>query len=157
MFKCVRQVQATPSCDSQLYDSQWLLPGPKEPGYDAELNDQATLLERQFHAFNAHGVQLSAEVSLRATEATKRQQLEDFLAAPAEWDFEAFSGQPVSAVIEDFHKVAGAYGGAGIAADAYRYGTLRDQGAECAEVDRARAFLIADLDALHLVTAITGK
>jgi hypothetical protein len=117
---------------------------------------QATLLERQFHAFNAYGVHVSAEVSLSSVETNKRALVADFLAAPGQWDFEKFSGQAVPAVIERFHKVAGAYGGASIAADAYRYGTMRDQGADCSEIDKARAFVLADLDALHLASAITG-
>jgi hypothetical protein len=59
-------------------------------------------------------------------------------------------------VIASQHKVAGLYAGDGVAADAYRYMVLRDQGAPCDEVRRAREWLLGDLEALHVVVAITG-
>ncbi|MCA9771167.1 MAG: hypothetical protein KC466_02085, partial [Myxococcales bacterium] len=46
--------------------------------------------------------------------------------------------------------------GVGIAADAYRYGVLRDQGYDAAEVEIARGHLVDALHALHLAMAITG-
>ncbi len=155
-LSCKAPPRTPPACGSGAGDRSALLAGPGEAGHDAALAAQATLLERQFHGFNAFGVHVSAEVSLSSAETAKRALVTDFLAAPGEWDFEAFSGQAVPSVIERFHKVAGAYGGVSIAADAYRYGTLRDQGADCAEVEQARAFVVADLDALHLASAITG-
>ena len=54
-------------------------------------------------------------------------------------------------------KSAGLYGGVGIAADAFRYMVLRDQGANCDAVARARDALQAGIEAMHMATAITGK
>ena len=54
-------------------------------------------------------------------------------------------------------KSAGLYGGVGIAADAFRYMVLRDQGASCDAVARARDALQAGIEAMHMATAITGK
>ncbi|MFT6398185.1 MAG: hypothetical protein ACJAYU_002941, partial [Bradymonadia bacterium] len=72
------------------------------------------------------------------------------------WDFEEWSGESPTTVIDSWHKVAGAYAGVSMAADAYRYLTLLREGAECAELERAREFIRGDLDALHLSQAITG-
>ena len=51
-------------------------------------------------------------------------------------------------------KSAGLYGGVGIAADAFRYMVLRDQGARCDAVARARDALLAGIEAMHMATAI---
>jgi hypothetical protein len=58
--------------------------------------------------------------------------------------------------VSRWEKAAGAYAGLGIAADAYRYGTLRDEGAACVEVDAAREDLLVGLAGLHRAVAITG-
>jgi len=137
------------------YDWQALLPGPGEEGHDAALERIAYLRDRQFHAFHAFAHGLSVPVSV-PDEGDNRQVVTDFLENTDSWDFEAETGRAVTDVVGSWWGVAGMYGGAGAAADAYRYGVLRDQHYPAAEVDRARALLLPILDMLHLAVAITG-
>jgi hypothetical protein len=133
-----------------------LIPGPGEPGFDAALEALAYDYERQFHLFNAYPMALNADLSIHVAGAADRTLVEEFLGSTDSWDFEAETGKKVEDVVTAWHKVAGLYAGAAVAADAFRYGILRDNGYPAAEVERARGFLLADLDALHLATAITG-
>lgn len=152
-FRCTAAAPSSVSCGSQGYDWRGLLAGPSEAEFDSSLADHATRLERQFHSLNAHGTGVTADLAIQG--ADERQLVTDFVAGDG-WDFEAFSGGSVASLVSTFGKTAGMYAGAGVAADAMRYATLRDQGADCSEVERARQFLEADLDVLHMVTAITG-
>lgn len=124
------------------------LPGPTDPDHDPALAAKALRFERVFHAVNgwSHG----ANADLRAVDADARAQIEAFA------DTDAWTLPTVPDLIGNFGKVAGLYGGVGIATDAHRYQDLRDAGAPCAEVERARAFLLADLELLHTASAITG-
>ena len=133
-----------------------LIPGPADPGHDAALADKVRRFDRVFHAVHTRGTGLSTEVSLAGDSAASKARLEAWLAEDDGWDFEALSGGPVTEVVGAWSKVAGAYAGVGVAADAFRYGALRDEGADCAEVEVARAQLLAALDGLHLAVAITG-
>jgi hypothetical protein len=142
--------------DNDTYESNHLIPGPDEPGYDPDLEAFATRWERSFHVFTALGTGLNTDVSVPEANEEHRALIEDFLQATDEWDFAAWSGLPVFDVIDKYHAVAGLYAGVGIAADAYRYGVLRDQGYSEAEVDRAREFLVRALEEMHVATAITG-
>lgn len=85
-----------------------------------------------------------------------RGLIESFLRESDGWDFEGFSGKKPEEVVTTWHKVAGLYGGNGIAADAFRYGVLRDYGYPEEEVAIAREHLKADLERLHMASAITG-
>jgi hypothetical protein len=133
-----------------------LLPGPGDEGHDAELLAKAHAFERQFHVFNAHTTDVNADVSVPLEMDRERDLIARFLTETDGWDFESWSGRTVPEVIGGWQKVAGMYAGAGIAADAFRYGTLRDGGADCDQVQQARRWVLADMDALHLATAITG-
>ena len=134
-----------------------LIPAPCDPAYDEQLENLARLYDRQFHVFNAYtmGMNADVEVDLGATEV--RQQIQDFLWKSDGWNVEEYSGgkSPLE-MINGWEGVAGLYGGVGIAADAYRYGVLRDQHYDPAEVDIARRHLIAALEGLHLAVDITG-
>lgn len=152
---CTTLAAKTVACDSGNYDWHGLIPGPAEASFDAALNDHATRLERQFHGLNAYGTHVTADLSVAPTRTEDRQLITDFVAG-SEWDFESFAGRSVVSAVDSFGKTAGMYAGAGVAADAFRYATLRDQGAACDDVERARQYLDADLDVLHMVTAITG-
>jgi hypothetical protein len=114
-------------------------------------------IERQFHAFNAYGTGVNADIGVGVESNDAREQIEAFLWDSELWDFEEWSGEPPTSVISGWNKVAGAYAGVGIAADAFRYATLLREGAACAEVEQARAHIVLDLDALHLAQAITGE
>lgn len=154
-FRCKTLAAEAVACGSYGYEWRGLAPGPQEPLFDAALEAHATRLERQFHGLNAHGTNVTADLTVAVTRTEDRKSIADFVASDA-WDFEAFAGRPVPSVVDGFGKTAGMYAGAGVAADAFRYATLRDQGADCADVEQARKFLDADLDVLHMVTAITG-
>ncbi len=143
---------APPACGTATSDAR-LLAGPGDPAYDAELGEAAFDLDRGFWAFSAAFTGVNAEV--RIADAS-RDAVTRFFTEHDGWDFEAFAGQSVLEAVERWDKVAGAYAGAGVAADAFRYATLRDQGAACDEIERARGQVIAGLDALHRAVAITG-
>jgi hypothetical protein len=122
-------------------------------GEDAELDAHARRFDRGFIALHAAYTGVNTEVV--ALDAASRLRIEAFLNEDDGYDFAAFDGQPIETAVS-WAKVAGAYAGAGAAADAYRYAVLRDEGAACDEVDRARAQLHAALDGMHRAVAITG-
>ncbi len=133
-----------------------LLPGPGQDGYDEALEKLAWQYDRQFHLLTAFTTGVNQDMTLAATETESREAIRAFLQETDSWDFEGETGLVQTDVVTSWHKVAGLYGGVGIAADAYRYGVLRDQGYDPDEVARARQFLLRALDGLHLATAITG-
>ena len=145
--------EPTASCGSELEPWPDLLPAALDATDRVALDDKARRIDRLFHTVSALTTGLNTEVTVSS--AAGKDALTAF-AADDGWDFEQATGMTVEAAVDGWSKVAGAYAGVGVAADAYRYGTLRDQGGDCAEVDRARELLRADLDALHLATAITG-
>ena len=138
------------------YDWRALIPGPAEEGYDEDLAQVARRRERQFQVLHALPTGLNCEISIGVERQSERQAIENWLTQDEGWDFEAHSGMAVTDAVDGWWKVAGAYAGAGIAADAFRYGVLRDQCYPDEEVVRARAFILRDLEALHLASAITG-
>jgi hypothetical protein len=144
-----------PACGTGSYDSAHLIAGPGEPSFDAELARLAGRFDRQFHLLNASVMGVNTEVGVSLDRPEVRGQLEAFLATDS-WDLEEELGQTATQVIDRWGKVAGAYAGVGIAADAYRYGTLRDQGAACDEVERARQLLHRSIGGLRRAVAITG-
>ncbi len=139
------------------YDWEGLIPGPGEPGFDAELEAVARQRDRQFHVFHTLPTGLNAEAIIAADKTSERQAIVDFLEQDDGWDFEAFSGLRVTDALDGWRKVAGGYGGAGVAADAFRYGTLRDQRYPAEVVDRAREQLLRSLEGLARVVEITGE
>lgn len=145
-----------PTCGTAVDWPGWI-PAPGEEDYDEALGTKARRLERQFHVFNTLGVGLNRELSVSLADTESRGLIEDFILESDSWDFEEWSGGTAAAdVITSYHKVAGAYAGVGAAADAFRYATLLREGADCDDIERARQFLIADLEALHVPVAITG-
>jgi hypothetical protein len=146
-----------PACGSNAYGWHSLIAEPSSPSFDAALAAKVERIDRQHHAFNAFATGLNADVAVPPTSTMARQLIGDFLQNTGGWDFQAYAMTSVPSVVEGgWQQSAGAYAGPGAAADAFRYGTLRDQGADCAAIDLARKHVIADLDALHVATAITG-
>lgn len=133
-----------------------LIPGPFDPSFDPSLASKVHGFDRIFHVVNAVGTGVNADVSVAPERLEEREAIRSFVQDQDGWDFEAHTGKTVAQVVDQWHKAAGAYAGVGIAADAFYYGTLRDQGASCEDVERARQFVLANFDALHLATAITG-
>ncbi len=140
------------------FDYSWrgLIPGPGEAGFDSELAAVARRRDRQFHLFHTLACGVNAELSIFRDKTTERAAIESFINDTDGWDFEDFSGLAIENIIDSWWKVAGAYAGAGIAADAFRYGVMRDQCYPKEDVDRAREQLIEGLAGLHLAMAITG-
>lgn len=141
-----------PACGSGPVARGGLVPGPADEGFDAELAARATDHDRVFHGIVATSTGVNTEVTIDLSEAAL---LEQFLASDG-WDFEDVTGRPVTDLVTGWAKAAGLYAGVGIAADAFRYGVLRDEGAACEDVDRARTLLLRSLEGLHRGSAITG-
>lgn len=141
-----------PACGSGPVARGGLLPGPGDAGFDADLAGRVTEHDRLFHAVFAWSTGVNTEVSIDLGESAL---LDTFMASDS-WDFEEATGRPVTDLVTSWGKAAGLYAGVGIAADAYRYGALRDEGAPCVEVDRARELLLRSLEGLHRASAITG-
>ena len=133
-----------------------MIPGPSEYGYDADLESLARKYDRQFHVFNAAPMAINADLTVALDRAADRELIRSFLQETDGWDFEAYAGKSIYDTVTGWAKTAGLYAGVGIAADAYRYGVLRDEGYPADEVARARQHLIAALEALHLAVDITG-
>jgi hypothetical protein len=144
------------ACGAPAHGWCALVPGPGETGHDAELARLADRYERGFHAFHTYATGLNADLTVALEDAAGRAAVERFLREQGGWDFAAASGLAVEQVVTGWQASAGAYAGPGLAADAFRYGILRDTGADPAEVERARGHLLRGLDGLHAATAITG-
>lgn len=147
-----------PKCGSGGYDGKYLLPGPAEDGYDEDLALKARRYDRQFRVFNAAPMALSVDATAPVDDEESRALIERFVNEDDGWDFEEFSGgKSIHDVVGGWQKAAGLYAGMGICADAFRYAVLRDQGADCAEIEIARDHLLADMDALHIAFTIGGN
>jgi len=153
----LEQVEFTPPpCGQPSTGWLGLIPGPGQEGYDSDLEAKAVRIERAHQIFVTAGLDVNKDISIALANTEDRDTVAEFLSTSDSWDFEAFSGRTPLDVITTNHKVAGLYAGVGIAANAYRYGVLRNQGYPCEEVERARGYLLASLDALHLAQEITG-
>jgi hypothetical protein len=145
------------ACGTNSYSGHYLIPGPGEKGFDARLSAKARRFDRQFHVFNASAMGVGVDVTVPLSWMDKRRLIERFINEDDSWDFGEFSGGLTAYdVIGDWQKTAGLYAGVGIAADVFRYAVLRDQNADCVEIDIARAQLLAGLDAMHLAFTIPG-
>lgn len=146
-----------PDCKGFSYTGTYLLPGPCEDGFDAALDAKARRYERVWRVFNAGGMGVNTDVSVALANTADRQAIADWITQDDGWDFEAFAGKDPRDVVTSQHKTAGLYAGVGIAADAFRYGVLRDQGYPKADVDKAREFLLAGIDGFHIAATLPGK
>lgn len=148
---CREPVAPPPACGSGEFTWQGFF---GEPGnLDDALEQKSRRFDRQFHAVNGFATGMNNDLGV--ADAAHQDAVRQFIEQTDDWDFEASSGLAV-ADVATFSKSTGAFAGAGVAADAWRYMVLRDQGAACEEVDRAREHLVRDLDGLHLATDITG-
>lgn len=153
-----------PACGSGTYNAKYLIAGPAEDEYDQTLADLARKYDRQYNQFNGKpagvmidlGIDPEATIEIEGETVLKRKLVEDWLNNDDGWDFEAYSGVDPVELLDSVEKVAGLYGGAGAVADALRYAVLRDQGADCQEIETAREHLLTALDAVHRAFAIGG-
>ncbi len=139
-----------PACG---YSGTYLVPGPCEPGFDEALAAKARRVERTWKVFNAAERGANTDISVALED---RPLVDSFVHDTDGWDFEAFSGKTVAEITTGTGKIAGLYAGVGIAADAYRYGVLRDQGYPAEEVDRARAQLLLGVEAFNRAATMPG-
>jgi hypothetical protein len=144
------------SCGDPAHGWCAMVPGPGETGHDADLALLADRYERGFHTFHTYATGLNADLTVALDDAAGRAAIERFLREQDGWDFGAASGLTVEQVIAGWGASAGAYAGPGLAADAFRYGLLRDTGADPGALDRARTHLLRGLEGLHVAVAITG-
>jgi hypothetical protein len=150
-------VPSWPACDTGEYSARYLIAGPKEAAYDATLAQKADRYDRQFHIFAAYPYSGTTDASVLVADTEDRDLITAFLTESDSWDFESYSGgKTPEDVIDGWFKTAGLYAGMGIVADALKYQTLRDQGAPCADVDRARETLKKSLDFLHVAFTVGG-
>lgn len=147
-----------PACGSGPVDRRAALPGPGAPGHDGALAAKVRRADRLFHAVMSASTGVNQEAVVLSSDTAARQALASFLDDHDGWDLEDAVGVAPAELVASsgWTKAAGAYAGVGIAADALRYGTLRDEGAACAEVDVARDQLLRGLDGLHLAHALAG-
>lgn len=152
---CLAPAPAPPACGTGPVDRGAALPGPGQDGHDAALAAGVLARDRAAVAVTAWATGATCEVSV--ADPDDQARVAAFLADPAAgWDLEAATGLPPTDIVDQWWKAAGAYAGVAIAADAFRYATLRDEGADCADVEQARARLQVSLDTLHMAQAITG-
>ncbi len=144
-----------PPCGSEQSDLRTVIPGPGQAGYDAELAAAARRHDRLFVAVFSRATGMNADYSLSENTPEARAYFTKFVQDDDGWDFEAATGvSPQSLGV--WHDSVGLYGGVGVAADAYRYGVLRDSGAACAEVEIARKQLVSALRGLDVAGRIAG-
>lgn len=145
-----------PACGSKSVTLSTLVAGEGSPEFDAALADKALRLDRQFHALNGFATGMNADSTVPVDATVARDRIAEFLTMDDGWDFEAYSGVPVTDVLATWGQSPGAYAGPGAAADAFRYGVLRDTGADCDAIETAKQHVLADLESLHIAVAITG-
>lgn len=144
-----------PPCGSFENARLSVIPGPGQAGYDEALAAQARAHDRLFVAVISRATGLNADFALNENTPEARAHFERFVNQDDGWDFEAATGVAPES-LGRWQKSAGLYGGVGAAADAYRYGVLRDSGAACAEVEVARAQLVRALEGVDTAARITG-
>ncbi|MBI5529279.1 MAG: hypothetical protein HY897_23385, partial [Deltaproteobacteria bacterium] len=135
--------------------AEHFVPSPGEPGHDAELAAKALRYDRQFRAINAYQNGLSLDAQYRPEH---RDLVTQFIQSGSGEDLKAAMGKHVYDVLFEYgeHGDLGMFGGVATAGDAFAYTVLRDSGAPAAEVQKARAALLRNLDAWHVYTDITG-
>ncbi len=135
--------------------AQSLVPAPDDPAHDAALAahmDGIARIQDQVLSLPV-GFGLEGYVS----DPADRALLESFVASGSS-DFATATGQHPYAVLDEYGEQGdlGMFGGVQAAGLAWRYMVLRDRGGSAADVDRARAALLAAIEGLHWYTAVTG-
>jgi hypothetical protein len=117
------------------------------------LRARARIFEKIFHAFHTYATGINVELGVVSEEA--RTRIEEFATDDSVWTLDD-AGLSYEDLASGVTKAAGLYGGVGVAADAFRYMVLIEEGAPCEDIEYARQALYKDLEALHVATAITG-
>lgn len=149
----VPEVTSSPACGEERPQRKSVSFDPEDVQMSTDLSAKATVFERVFHAINVEATGLNADLTL--IDSAAKQRVIDFADQTEYWTLSEAGIDPEE-LLGSVGKGAGLYGGVGIAADALRYVALRDSGAPCAVVERARNILLRDLETLHVATDITG-
>ena len=121
----------------------------------SELRRKADVFDRVFSALNGLGHGLNAD--LRVLNDDAKSDIQDF-ANGSYWHLDDMNLN-AEGLFASYGKAAGLYAGVGLAADAFRYAVLRDEGADCATVERARSSVrngLRMLDTAHRITGTPG-
>lgn len=132
-----------------------LIPGPAHAGHDAALAAKIGRFDKQIHGILT--VSLGWGLEAFVSDPAARDQIDGFVASDAD-TFEDYAGQHIYAVLDRYEEFGdlGMFGGVQAAGDAMRYAVLRDEGADPAAIDAARADLLAAMDGLHWYSRVTG-
>lgn len=139
-----------------------LVPGPGQSGYDATLATAVAAYDRFHEAIGIYANGLAGNLNV-TTDTAIRAKVADLLAKP--WldtdadptdDLSQYEGVTPTDYVTYWGMATGMYAGAEMAADAFRYGVLRDRGGSCNDVARARKVVEKAIDAFHVVVSIPG-
>jgi hypothetical protein len=139
-----------------------LVPGPGQSNYDPALASAVAKYDRLHESLMTYATGLAGSVTVRDDPAM-RQKLAHLLATP--WDpndtdptddLLQYENLDPKAFATGFGLATGMYAGSEIAADAFRYGVLRDRGGSCTEVARARKMLQLALEGFHALVTLPG-
>ncbi len=148
---CALPRATPPVCGTNNAIAEHLIAGPNEASWDAAMAAKADRFDRSAVLLNSWDTRASAPLTL--LDPADRGAVETWLDGDGDLDSLDVDLQ------EDVHwwKAPGAFTGMAIAADAYRYGALRDAGADCELIDQARDRLRRNLDVLHMALEVTGQ
>ncbi len=153
---------AVPSCTPSTGTWHSLIPGPGQTGYDAALATAVGKYDRFHEAVVTKATGLAGSINV-VSDPALRAKVDHLLAT--KWadddldptdDLMQYEGVDPFQLVTYWGMSTGMYAGSEMAADAYRYGVLRDRGGDCTEVARARKMVSLALDAFHIVVAIPG-
>lgn len=145
-----------PACGTGPVARGALLAGPADDDHDAALATKAWDHDRVFHALVSAPMGVNTELTIPLDDVDARGALAAFLDQPEAWELSDATSLEAEDIVANWAKVAGGYAGVGIAADAWRYGTLRDEGAACERIDQAHDQLLSAIEGLLRATEITG-
>jgi hypothetical protein len=132
-----------------------LIPGPREEGYDPELERKADAFDRQLHELIT--VPLGFGLEAYVGDPANRAAIEAFFVSGAT-SVRQHSGKHPYELIDEYEEFGdlGMFGGVQAAGDAFRYAVLRDQAADPDRVGRARDNLLRAMQGLEWQHRITG-
>ncbi|NOZ02808.1 MAG: hypothetical protein GXP54_13105, partial [Deltaproteobacteria bacterium] len=129
-----------------------LFPKGKYPALEANMARH----DRQFYEFTALPFGLSLDT--RPKDAASAELIDQFLAQDASDDVKAVTGKHPFELLSTYGEYGdlGFFGGAGVVATAYRYMTLRRDGAPKDELEKARGHLVRAARSWHVFKVVTG-
>ncbi len=123
----------------------------------SQLDTHMSRHSRMFSAFHAAPFGIGIDVSYADEEAL--EEIEAFIAQDDAWDVEAVTGRHPFELVRDYSGPSGIglRGGGAVPGTAFRYMTLKREGASDTELEIARRDVVRAIETLHVVTVITGE